>query len=102
MDRQPIEIIENVLSFMSIDDAAALCAASNIDSKLTKRTDPVIYLSTTFKSPRSLLAAMADEGCLISGSRALEFLIPGSIGDDSREVEKIWLRLSEFVDHPEI
>jgi hypothetical protein len=63
MDCQPTDL--------SVNNGAELCAAANIDSELLRRrADPVSYLSKTFKYPFSFLAAMADEGCVVSGSRA--------------------------------
>ncbi|KAH7124386.1 hypothetical protein EDB81DRAFT_872488 [Dactylonectria macrodidyma] len=41
--------------------------------------DLIAYLSKTFMHPVTLMSAMFDSGCVISGSRALEFFIPGSI-----------------------
>lgn len=43
-----------------------------------ERTNPVAYLQATFDYPITLMSAMFDTGCVISGSRALEFFIPGT------------------------
>ena len=84
MDNLPTEIIEKTMSYMAIDDGGAFSEARNKGSGLmTRRTDPVLYLSKTFKYARSLLVAIGDEGCVISGSMAQEFMLPGSIGEDS-------------------
>ncbi|KAI7978476.1 hypothetical protein EIK77_002372 [Talaromyces pinophilus] len=40
--------------------------------------DPFNYFGSHFKYPEILLAAMADTGSLLSGSRALEYFKPGS------------------------
>ncbi|KAL7904304.1 hypothetical protein GGI35DRAFT_489889 [Trichoderma velutinum] len=40
--------------------------------------DPITYLGHTFKEPAALLSVMFDTGSIISGSRALEFFVPGS------------------------
>jgi hypothetical protein len=45
--------------------------------------EPIPYLSKTFKYSLSFVDAMADEGCVMSGSRTQEFLLPGSIGEGS-------------------
>lgn len=84
MEGTLIEILGKVMSYMSIDDGAVLCAAANINSELLRRrADPISYLSKTFKYSLSLVAAMSDEGCVMSGSRNQEFLLPGSIGEGS-------------------
>jgi hypothetical protein len=79
MDRLPREIIDKVVSHMPIDDEHAFAEGTKIRS--ARRADPVAYLSTTFKYAFSLLAAACDKGCVISGSMAQEFILPGSIGD---------------------
>jgi len=84
MDKQPAEIIEKVMSHLSIKDGAALTNAANLHSDLLRRrADPVLYLSKTFKYAVSLIAVMADEGGLFSGSMIQEFMIPGSTDDSS-------------------
>ncbi|KAK3938278.1 hypothetical protein QBC46DRAFT_227114, partial [Diplogelasinospora grovesii] len=47
------------------------------------RLDPVVYLSSAFSYCISLIAAMADYGCVLSGSRALNFFVPGSVDETS-------------------
>lgn len=47
------------------------------------RMSPIDYLVKTFKHPATLMSAMFDTGCVISGSRALEFFVPGSTRPDS-------------------
>ncbi|KAK7417578.1 hypothetical protein QQZ08_011583 [Neonectria magnoliae] len=47
------------------------------------RIDPIAYFSKTFKFPATLMAAMFDSSCFLSGSRALEWFVPGSTRPDS-------------------
>lgn len=49
------------------------------------RINPDSYLAQTFRSPRYLLAAMTDFGCVLSGSRALDYFIPGSASRSSSD-----------------
>lgn len=57
--------------------------SSAIDQCYNVRKDPVRYLSNTFRYPLTLLSAMFDSGCILSGSRALEYFIPGSCRPES-------------------
>lgn len=78
------DIAGMVLSFLTIDDGYALVEAWNMGPELMKRrTDPVAFVSRVFRYGRSLLAAMADEGCVLAGSHSLEFHVPGSVDEDS-------------------
>ncbi|KAK3369567.1 hypothetical protein B0T24DRAFT_533757, partial [Lasiosphaeria ovina] len=47
------------------------------------RLNPAVYLSLVFANPLSLLIVIADNGCVLSGSRALNFFIPSIVDDDS-------------------
>jgi hypothetical protein len=84
MDSLPTEIIQETMSHLAIDDGAKFSwTRSNGLELMMRRKDPVLYLSKTFKYARSLFAAVGDEGCVISGSMAQEFMLPGSVGDNS-------------------
>ncbi|KAH7146088.1 hypothetical protein EDB81DRAFT_947157 [Dactylonectria macrodidyma] len=80
-------ILQNVINQLKAHDALALKEAFPGDLSVNKcyqsRIDPVAYLSKTFMHPVTLMSAMFDSGCVISGSRALEFFIPGSITPQS-------------------
>lgn len=43
----------------------------------------LFYLKQTFHYPVTLMSAMFDTGCVLTGSRALEFFLPGAAGPDS-------------------
>jgi len=43
-----------------------------------RRRDPVLYLHNTFRYPDSILGSMTKSSTIISGSRALEYFLPGS------------------------
>lgn len=79
--------LQNVINQLKAHDALALKEAFPGDLSVNKcyqsRIDPVAYLSKTFMHPVTLMSAMFDSGCVISGSRALEFFIPGSITPQS-------------------
>lgn len=75
MQRTPQEIMEKIVSQLTITDAAAV---ENAASKplLGRRSDPMLYLQNHFKMPVYLLATMADSGAIIGGARALEYFAP--------------------------
>lgn len=54
-----------------------------LEESYNKRINPVEFFSKTFNYPVTLLSAMFDTGCILSGSRALDFFIPGSAQPDS-------------------
>lgn len=72
---------------LTLGDAAALRDNFSYSAILSQcyssRADPVAYLSSTFKHPLTLLSTMFDTGCVISGSRALDFFVPGSARPES-------------------
>lgn len=53
------------------------------EKQYEKDHDVVNYLKGTFKYPLLVLAAMLDTGSVISGSRALEFFVKGSLDPSS-------------------
>ncbi|PWI65458.1 hypothetical protein PCL_07059 [Purpureocillium lilacinum] len=79
--------LQGVVNKLSLADAMILRDAFTYSSILEQcystRVDPVFYLSKTFKHPVTLLSAMFDTGCILVGSRALEFFVPGSSRDES-------------------
>lgn len=80
----PIEILENITARLPARDAGSVALASSRTSTVPKdRLNPVVYLSSTFSNPLSLIAEMADNGCVLSGSRALEFFVPCSTEEGS-------------------
>jgi hypothetical protein len=77
-------MISAVMGFLAIPEAQLVVDVSP-DGHLDKvrqcfkdRTNPLMYLAPSFPKPLSLLAVMADTGCILSGSQALEYVIPGS------------------------
>ncbi|KAH7124428.1 hypothetical protein EDB81DRAFT_912830 [Dactylonectria macrodidyma] len=79
--------LQTVINQLKAHDALVLKEAFPEDLSVNKcyqsRIDPVTYLSKTFMHPVTLMSAMFDSGYVISGSRALEFFIPGSITPQS-------------------
>lgn len=79
--------IQNAMDKLDIGDALQFKNAFPGDSTVEKcyesRISPVHYLSRAFKYPVTLLSTMFDTGCMLSGSRALDFFIPGSTTADS-------------------
>ncbi|CAI6058089.1 unnamed protein product [Clonostachys chloroleuca] len=79
--------LERVLADVNLGDAVALVddmADIPLKSQCYEwRISPVSYLQKTFKCALMLLAVMFDTGCLLSGSRALEYIVPGSCGPGS-------------------
>ena len=84
MDHLSVYIVDILLLFLSIDTGYALLSVYNLDRRLMEQCiDPIRHFSKMFKYPRSLLAAMADEGCVVTGSQSLEFYEPGSTDTNS-------------------
>ncbi|PTB43815.1 hypothetical protein M441DRAFT_65615 [Trichoderma asperellum CBS 433.97] len=79
--------ILDIMKNLSISDALSMKNSYPQNSLLRacydERISPVSYLQDTFDYVITLMAAMFDTGCILSGSRALEFFIPGSICPDS-------------------
>ncbi|KAM0554137.1 hypothetical protein ACHAPJ_006936 [Fusarium lateritium] len=74
--------LQHIVDQLHIGDALQLKKSFPQDPTLEKcyatRISTARYLSRAFKYPITLLAAMFDTGCVISGSRALDYFIPGS------------------------
>lgn len=77
MDTVPQEILDRITSNLNISDTVRTCAAIP-NTPLEDRVDPVVYLRRVFSNPKGLLSCMTDTGCIISGSRALEYFEPDS------------------------
>ncbi|KAJ6445209.1 Delta(12) fatty acid desaturase [Purpureocillium lavendulum] len=79
--------LQGVVNKLSLADGMTLRDAFSYSSILEQcystRVDPVAYLSQAFKHPVTLLSAMFDTGCILIGSRALQFFVPGSNHDES-------------------
>ncbi|KAH7123429.1 hypothetical protein B0J13DRAFT_511791 [Dactylonectria estremocensis] len=79
--------IQNAMNKLDIGDALQFKNAFPGDPTIEKcyesRISPVQYLSRAFKYPVTLLSTMFDTGCMLSGSRALDFFIPESTTADS-------------------
>lgn len=74
--------IQTIMDKLSISDALALQQAfpysAVLKSCYEKRANPVHYLSRTFKYPLTLMSVMFDTGAIFSGSRGLDYFVPGS------------------------
>ncbi|KAM5342862.1 hypothetical protein ACJ41O_013828 [Fusarium nematophilum] len=79
--------LQKAIDKLNIGDSQALKDAFAGDTVVEQchlaRINPSHYLSKAFKHPITLLSAMFDTGCVISGSRALDFFVPGSAKVDS-------------------
>ncbi|KAL7903714.1 hypothetical protein GGI35DRAFT_472902 [Trichoderma velutinum] len=79
--------VADIMKKLSVTDALSLRNSMPnskiLDDCLDQRVDPVSYFQQTFDYPVTLMAAMFDSGCILSGSRALEYFFPGSIGPES-------------------
>ncbi|KAF4468242.1 hypothetical protein FALBO_4861 [Fusarium albosuccineum] len=79
--------LQRAINKLNIGDSLALKEAFAGDVTVERchraRTNPSGFLSKTFRYPITLLSVMFDTGCVISGSRALDFFIPGSANIDS-------------------
>lgn len=82
MDKLSYELVEHIAAYLDAGDALNLATTTRrIRAACHSRLDPERYLQPTFRYARYLLAAMTDYGCILSGSRALEYFVPGSIDD---------------------
>jgi hypothetical protein len=78
------EIIEKTILYLAIDDRGAFSEVrGDSPGLMIRQADPVLYLSKTFKYTCSLFTAVGNEGCIISGLIAQEFMLPSSIRDNS-------------------
>lgn len=79
--------LADIMNKLSVTDALSLrnhfAHSKILLDCLSQRVDPVLYFQQTFDYPVTLMAAMFDSGCILSGSRALEYFIPGSVGPES-------------------
>ena len=57
--------------------AAAYPNNDFIKNCLKQRKNPIEYLQKSFPHSALLLAVMGDTGCILSGSRAADFFVPG-------------------------
>ncbi|KAJ3453438.1 hypothetical protein MRS44_017685 [Fusarium solani] len=82
----PNEIILHLVTLLPIADVISLKRATHdLMPVLVERIDPSRYLQSTgpFSSSAELLEVMARHGAVLSGSRALEYFVPGSSTYDS-------------------
>ncbi|GKU05255.1 unnamed protein product [Fusarium langsethiae] len=74
--------LQQIVDQLYVGDALNLKNSFPNDPALEKcymtRTSTTRYFSKAFKYPITLLAAMFDTGCVLSGSRALDYFVPGS------------------------
>jgi hypothetical protein len=82
MQSIPQEILDRITSNLNITDTVKACAAKP-NVSIEDRVDPTRYLRQAFTHPDYLMTCMTDVGCVISGSRALEYFEPGSIAETS-------------------
>lgn len=68
----PREVMDSIIREMNVGDAINVGAIMG-GVAVEQRLDPCKYLSRTFKHSTSLLAAMADYGCVIGGARAADY-----------------------------
>lgn len=78
------EILSTIMDKLSIGDASNLGRTySSASTSYKHRTDIVSYIGATFKFPYDVICGMYATRCVISGSRACEFFIPGSVDTSS-------------------
>ncbi|KAF4467875.1 hypothetical protein FALBO_5245 [Fusarium albosuccineum] len=82
----PNETILQISSLLPIADVVCLKRATHgLMPVLAERIDPARYFQSTgpFADSAELLEVMARHGAVLSGSRALEYFVPGSSTNDS-------------------
>ncbi|KAI5456125.1 hypothetical protein BGZ63DRAFT_367536 [Mariannaea sp. PMI_226] len=82
----PNEILLHLLTLLPIADVVSLKHATHhLIPILVERIDPSRYLQITgpFNNSAELLEVMARHGAVLSGSRALEYFVPGSSTHES-------------------
>lgn len=80
----PREIVDDISSYLAVKDFRNASIPFKLDPYVGYvRLSPMRYLSTAFEYTLSLYAAMAMSGTVLSGSRALEYFIPGCISSKS-------------------
>ncbi|KAL7908051.1 hypothetical protein GGI35DRAFT_469852 [Trichoderma velutinum] len=79
--------VADIMKKLSVTDALSLrnnfAHSKILNDCLNQRVDPVAYFQQTFDYPITLIAAIFNSGCILSGSRALEYFFPRSIGPES-------------------
>lgn len=73
-----IQDCENYIVARSTSVNASPNAINDLKQSYRMRIDPAIYLSPYFKYSSEVLDSMAENGIVLSGSRALEYFVPGS------------------------
>ncbi|KAH6889947.1 hypothetical protein B0T10DRAFT_513204 [Thelonectria olida] len=80
-------VVHTIMNKLHLADAhtfrEAFSHSQNVENCYNDRINPAKYLSRTFQHPVHLLATMFDTGCILSGSRALDFFVPGSATETS-------------------
>ena len=80
------EVVQVIIAYLPLQDAINLREACYDGVRLPlERIDTCTYLqkSGPFANAEQLLCAMSQHHCILSGSRALEFFVPGSCLSDS-------------------
>ncbi|CAK7566547.1 MAG: hypothetical protein SEPTF4163_004494 [Sporothrix epigloea] len=86
MDSLSYEIVAQIVTYLNAGDAVSLGATSRRNREIClARLDPERYFMRTFKNVRYLLVSMTEHGCVLSGSRALEYFVPGAIEDPGND-----------------
>ncbi|KAG9526272.1 hypothetical protein KCV07_g860, partial [Aureobasidium melanogenum] len=78
----PTEIRDEILSLLPLQDARNVSrsiSSGAFDGSYNHRSSIASYLATTFGNGEHLLDVMSRHCVYISGSRALEFFVPGTI-----------------------
>ena len=79
-------LVDIVLDSLSIEDVRSFGQAVGTTTAVTRRLSVVNYLAKHFggsSQGRALLVAMASFGVVLSGSRSLDYFIPGAARSDS-------------------
>lgn len=87
----PYEILSRFYAKLSIRDAKALTLAFSLkspyrqtfDDLYNDRVNPILYFTDYFPKPDKLLESMLYTDVYLSGSRSLNFFVPGSADENS-------------------
>lgn len=83
----PTDCLHIILGYMFIDDVIntclGLCQKEQFTEVLRRRVSPLVYFSQLVDSPRDLLYSMCASKCVLGGSRAAEYVRPGSCTSES-------------------
>lgn len=86
----PHHLIEHVVSHLNVSEAQSFreaastnSACKHIVSECERRLSPFRYLSEHFSNAAEIMECMSESYTFLSGSRALDFFVPGSCSDDS-------------------